>query len=80
MLRLLSLILLLVSSACTAQLFPKDGAMLCYRLIGFSFPVQQGAEKYDAAKQQWMQPVELYRASIITSPKDLENLIWNSEK
>ena len=36
-------------------------------------------EKYDAVSKKWML-VDLYRASIIPSRKDLEQLIWNSEK
>ena len=30
-----------------AQLFPHEGDKLCYRLIGFSFPAQPGAIKYE---------------------------------
>ena len=37
-------------------------------------------EKYDAVNKKWGQPLELYRASIITTRKQLETLIWNSEK
>ena len=37
-------------------------------------------EKYDAAERKWKQSPELYRASIITGRKALEELIWNSEK
>ena len=37
-------------------------------------------EKYDATLKKWGHPVELYRASIITTQKELEQLIWNSEK
>ncbi len=29
-----------------AQLFPREGSMICYRLIGFSFPAQPDAVKY----------------------------------
>ena len=36
-------------------------------------------EKYDPAGKKW-ENIELYRASIITTRKDLEQLIWNSEK
>ena len=36
-------------------------------------------EKYDPVEKKW-QNIELYRASIITTRKDLEQLIWNSEK
>ena len=37
------------------------------------------SEKYAAATKKWI-PNDLYRASIIPSRKDLEQLIWNSEK
>ena len=37
-------------------------------------------ERYNSAKGKWEQPSELYRASIIASRKELERLIWNSEK
>ena len=30
----------------TAQLFPKEGGQLCYRLVGFSFPAEAGATQY----------------------------------
>ena len=35
-------------------------------------------EKYDQALHQWVQPYDLYRATIITR-KELEQLIWKSE-
>ena len=37
-------------------------------------------EKFDTLTQKWSPPIELYRASIITSRKQLEQLIWNAEK
>ena len=37
-------------------------------------------ERYDDIQKKWSQPHELYRASIITSRKDLEKMIWNSER
>ena len=38
------------------------------------------AEKYDPAAKKWKQPIELYRANIVPGRKELEELIWNSEK
>ncbi len=38
-------------------------------------------EVYDPAKKKWQPPINgVYRASIIPSRKELERLIWNSEK
>jgi len=37
-------------------------------------------EKYNTTDKQWEPPMELYRASIITDKKQLEDLIWKSEK
>jgi len=37
-------------------------------------------EKYNTTNKQWKQPAELYRASIIADKKQLEALIWISEK
>ncbi len=37
-------------------------------------------EKYDSEKKKWTPNLLLYRASIISNRKDLERLIWNSEK
>jgi len=37
-------------------------------------------EKYDPIGKKWANIPDLYRASIITNRKDLEQLIWNSEK
>ena len=37
-------------------------------------------ERNDLATDKWKPPVELYRASIISSRKELEQLIWNAEK
>jgi len=50
MYRILSAFLLFINLLYThsleAQLFPKEGRRLCYRLIGFAFPAQPGATKY----------------------------------
>ena len=38
-------------------------------------------EKYNVTTKKWEMPDKtVYRASIITSRKELEQLIWNSEK
>jgi len=37
-------------------------------------------EKYYPEEGKWKQPPELYRASIVRTRKELEELIWNSEK
>jgi hypothetical protein len=47
--RKISILFVLFFSFCcqaNAQLFPRDGNKLCYRLIGFSFPACPGAIKY----------------------------------
>ncbi len=48
MYKTLSLLFLFISSyyQLGAQVFPREGSKLCYRIIGFSFPVQVGANKY----------------------------------
>ena len=49
MYRTLSLFLILVCSYCqlNAQVFPREGSRLCYRLIGFSFPAQPNVVRYE---------------------------------
>ena len=40
------ILLFSLSFRLTAQVFPKEGSILNYRLIGFSFPGQENAVKY----------------------------------
>ena len=46
MFKTLSIFFLLITATCSAQLFPVEGSMICFRLIGFSYPAQAGAIKY----------------------------------
>ena len=65
------------------SMFVSMGAPYCKLfIVGYDKKILWSAipERYEAQTRKWQAVNVLYRASIITNRKDLENLIWNSEK